>query len=77
VFWIVPSVTVTVTICFVTGGVGVWRFTVADPTTRTALAADVAVTVTFAGLGSVAGAMYSPLPLIEPLPLPITAQVTV
>jgi len=71
----VPSVTVTVTVD-VPAGVGVSRFTVAEP--GLVATVDVAVTVTFAGVGNVAGAVYSPLVLIEPLPLPpVTAQVTV
>jgi hypothetical protein len=43
-----------------------------------ASATDVAVTVTAAGLGSVAGAVYRPVLSIVPLALPpLTAQVTV
>jgi hypothetical protein len=40
-------------------------------------AADVAVTVTVAGLGTTAGAVYRPVPSTVPLALPpVTAHVT-
>lgn len=70
-----PSVTVNV-IGYVPAGVGVCRFTVAVP--GLVAADEVAVMVTAAGLGSVAGAVYNPVWSIVPLPLPpVTAQVTV
>jgi hypothetical protein len=71
-----PSVTVTV-IGNVPAAVGVCRFTVAVP--GVLVAADVAVMVMGElGLGSVLGAVYRPVELlIEPLPVPETAQVTV
>jgi hypothetical protein len=61
---------------YVPAGVGVWRFTVAGPDLLVS-AADVAVTVTGElGLGNAGGAVYRPLASIEPLPVPVTAQVT-
>jgi hypothetical protein len=62
---------------YVPAGVGVRRFTVAEPDLLVS-AADVAVTVTGElGLGSAGGAVYSPLASIVPLALPpVTAQVT-
>ena len=70
-----PSVTVTV-IGKVPVGVGVRRFTVAEPD-LVASACDVATTLTAAGLGRVAGAVYRPVALIVPLPLPpVTDHVT-
>ena len=69
-----PSITVTVT-GYVPLGVGVRRFTVAEPGVPGF--ADVAVTVTEVELGSDAGAVYSPLEVMVPLALPPeTAQVT-
>ena len=57
----------------------------ADPTTITVKepdfvvsACEVAVIVTFAGFGTVAGAVYAPVEVIVPLPEPpLTLQVTV
>ncbi len=70
-----PSVTPTVT-GYVPAGVGVRRFTVAGPD-LVGSAADVAVTVTFEGLGSAGGAVYRPVASIVPLALPpVTAHVT-
>ena len=69
-----PSIAVTVT-GYVPLGVGVRRFTVADPGVPGS--AEVAVTVTAVELGSDAGAVYSPLEEMDPLALPPeTAQVT-
>jgi len=70
----VPSVAVTVT-AEVPAGVGVCKFTVAVP--GLVAAVDVAVMVMGEfGLGSVGGAVYNPVWLIEPFPLPETAHVT-
>ena len=68
---------VTVTGWFVTAGVGALSVTVAEP--GVVAADEVAVTVKGElGLGSAAGAVYSPVWSIEPLALPpVTAQVTV
>jgi hypothetical protein len=56
-------------------GVGVKRFTVAEPE---APEVAVALTVTAAGLGSEAGAVYRPLELIVPYALPpVTDQAMV
>lgn len=73
---IVPSVTGTVTIP-AKAAVGTCRFTVAVP--GLLATDDVAVMVMGElGLGRVAGAVYRPLfGSIEPLPVPVTAQVTV
>jgi hypothetical protein len=69
-----PAVAVTV-ICDVPNAVGVATVTNVDP--GFAAAADVAVTVTVAGFGTTAGAVYRPVPSTVPLALPfMTAQVT-
>lgn len=57
----------------VPNGVGVSTFTEAAPGAD--VAADVAVTVIAAGVGTTAGDVYSPDALIVPPP-PVTAQVT-
>lgn len=72
---IVPSVTGTVT-APPKAAVGTCRLTVAVP--GLLATDDVAVMVMGElGLGSAAGAVYIPVWSIEPLPVPVTAQVTV
>jgi hypothetical protein len=61
--------------CDVPKAVGVSTFTVAKP--GDGAAGDVAVTVTAAGFGTTAGAVYSPDAFTVPFALPpVTAQVT-
>jgi hypothetical protein len=57
-----------------------WTVTVAVPTTAES-ASEVALTVTVLGLGTVAGAVYRPVPVIWPQtmplhPAPVTLQIT-
>ena len=76
-----PPAAVAVTVmCHAPSSVGGATVTKADP--GAVAAADVAVTVTVACIGTTAGAVYNPVPstvpFALPLPLPpVTAQVTV
>lgn len=70
-----PAATAVTLICDVPNAVGVATVTKVDP--GKAASADVAVTVTVAGLGTTAGAVYRPVPSTVPFELPpVTAQVT-
>jgi hypothetical protein len=70
-----PAAVAVTVICVVPSAVGVATVTNVDP--GDVAAADVAVTVTVAGFGTTAGAVYSPVPSTVPLVLPpMTAQVT-
>ena len=69
-----PTAVAVTVICDVPTAVGAFTFTEADPAVPVAV---VAVTVTVAGFGTDAGAVYSPVPSTVPFALPpVTAQVT-
>ena len=70
-----PAAIAVTVICDVPNRVGVCTVTAADP--GEVAAADAAVTVTVAGFGTSAGAVYSPVASTAPFALPpVTAQVT-
>lgn len=74
-FGAAPTAVAVTVICQAPNLVGVAKFTRADP--GAVAAADVAVTVAVAGLGTTAGAVYSPLASTVPFAFPpATAQVT-